>query len=315
VIRERTIDGLDAMALASPDAELEAVFVPEAGMVGCSLLHRGEELLGQRGGLASYVAERSTMGIPLLHPWANRLGAWRFELSGREADLEVADPPPSTDPNGLPIHGLLAAARGWHVVERESSDEGGAIAARFEFAREGLLGAFPFPHELRIDVTLAGATLTISTSVVATDDVPVPVSFGFHPYFQLPAVDRADWEVEAPVRERLLLDDRMLPTGGREAVEVESGRLDSRTFDDAYVSPPAGHGFSVAGGGRRIEVAFGPGFPFAQVYAPADDDVIAIEPMTAPTNALVVGGEELPSVEPGTPFSAAFSVTVADRNG
>ena len=48
MIRERTIDGLDAMALASPDAELEAVFVPEAGMVGCSLLHRGEELLGQR---------------------------------------------------------------------------------------------------------------------------------------------------------------------------------------------------------------------------------------------------------------------------
>jgi galactose mutarotase-like enzyme len=166
-----------------------------------------------------------------------------------------------------------------------------------------------------MEVTLAGPTLTISTSIEATDDTPVPVSFGFHPYFRLPAVDRTDWEVALPVGERLLLDDRMLPTGGREAVEVESGRLDSRTFDDAYVSPPAGHGFSVAGGGRRIEVAFGPGFPFAQVYAPADDDVIAIEPMTAPTNALVVGGEELPSVEPGTPFSAAFSVTVADRNG
>jgi galactose mutarotase-like enzyme len=40
--------------------------------------------------------------------------------------------------------------------------------------------------------------------------------------------------------------------------------------------------------------------------------VIAIEPMTAPTNALVVGGEELPTAEPGTPFSAAFSVTVTD---
>ena len=67
--------------------ELEAEFVPEAGMVCSSLRHRGEELLGQRGGLARYVAERSTMGIPLLHPWANRLGAERFEVAGREVDL------------------------------------------------------------------------------------------------------------------------------------------------------------------------------------------------------------------------------------
>jgi len=315
VISQPTVDGREAIALLSPDAELEAVFVPEAGMVGCSLLHRGEELLGQRGGLAKYVAERSTMGIPLLHPWANRLGEWRFEVLGRDVDLEAVDPPPSTDPSGLPIHGLLAAARGWQVVERESSDEGGTIAARFDFAGERLLGGFPFPHELGIDVTLVGPTLTITTSVAAKGDMPVPVSFGFHPYFRLPAVDRADWNVELPVREHLLLDDRMLPTGDREAVQVESGRLGSRTFDDAYVSPPAVQSFSVAGGGRRIEVAFAAGFPFAQIYAPDDDDVIAVEPMTAPTNALVVGGEGLPSAEPGMPFSAAFSVTVTDGNG
>ena len=42
-------------------------------------------------------------------------------------------------------------------------------------------------------------------------------------------------------------------------------------------------------GGRQIEVSFGQGFPYAQVYAPDDDDVIAFEPMTAPTNALVSG--------------------------
>ena len=31
------------------------------------------------------------------------------------------------------------------------------------------------------------------------------------------------------------------------------------------------------------------GYPYAQVYAPDDDDVIAFEPMTAPTNTLVSG--------------------------
>src|SRR6266498_5183923 len=104
MISEREIDGFRAVALSAPAAGLEATFVPDAGMVGCSLVHRGAELLGQRGGLAAYVKTRSTMGIPLLHPWANRLGARRFEIAGRQVDLDSADPPPSTDPNGLPIH-------------------------------------------------------------------------------------------------------------------------------------------------------------------------------------------------------------------
>lgn len=312
MIGERTIEGLEVITLMSPGAELEASFVPGAGMVGCSLLHRGDELLGQRGGLARYVAKRSTMGIPLLHPWANRLGARRFETLGREVDLDAADPPPSADPNGLPIHGLLAAARGWQVTQSDSRDDGGTIAARFDFAaHEGLMRAFPFPHEVVLEVALAGPTLTISTTVAATGDAAVPVSFGFHPYFQLPGLDRAEWEVELPVTERLALDERMLPTGEREATSVAGGPLGSRTFDDAYTSPPAGEGFAVSGAGRRIEMVFGAGFPFAQVYAPVDDAVIAIEPMTAPANAVVTGGAELAISEPGSPYTAVFSVTVA----
>jgi aldose 1-epimerase len=316
MIGERTIDGQGAITLAAPSAELEAAFVPDAGMVGCSLVHRGEELLGQRGGLARYVAKRSTMGIPLLHPWANRVGARRFEVAGREVDLDSAEPEPDTDPNGLPIHGLLSAAPGWEVVGREPDQDGGRLAARFDFAsREGLMRAFPFPHELELEITLGGPVLRVATTIRPTGDSPVPVSFGFHPYFHLPGVDRADWQVAIPVRERLVLDERMLPTGEREATTVESGPLGSRTFDDGYVTPPPGESFTVAGGGRRIEVAFEAGFPFSQIYAPDNDDVIAIEPMTAPTNALVAGGPELPVVGPGGSFTAVFSVRVADASG
>ena len=34
--------------------------------------------------------------------------------------------------------------------------------------------------------------------------------------------------------------------------------------------------------------------------------------MTAPTNALVAGGPDLPLVEPGGRYEAIFSITVAD---
>ena len=115
------------------------------------------------------------------------------------------------------------------------------LPVRLRRALRTSCGAFPFPHEVEVEVTLATSTLTIATTVEAAGEVPVPISFGYHPYFRLPGVDQLpDWQVEIPVRERLLLDDRMLPTGEREPVEIESGPLGARTFDDAFAAPQGG---------------------------------------------------------------------------
>jgi len=64
---------------------------------------------------------------------------------------------------------------------------------------DDLVSAFPFPHELVYEATLVGPTLTITTTVLASRGAPVPIAFGFHPYFVLPGVPRAEWEVHAPV--------------------------------------------------------------------------------------------------------------------
>jgi galactose mutarotase-like enzyme len=312
VIGQREIEGVPVLTLASDSAGgVKVAFAPSAGMIGCSLRHRGEELLGQRGGLRRYLEARKTMGIPLLYPWANRLGGRRFELGGREVNLELPDLPLSTDAAGLPMHGLLAASSGWEVERHEVSGDGGLLAARFDFAAQPLLlEAFPFPQQVSFEASLKGAELTITTSVRPCGDTAVPISFGFHPYLRLPGVARAEWSVEIPVRERLLLDERMLPTGKVEPVTVEPGPLGTRTFDDAFRAPPAGQPFVLAGGGRRLELRFGENYRFAQVYAPGDDDVIAFEPMTAPANALL-SGRDLPLVAPGETFTASFTLAIA----
>jgi aldose 1-epimerase len=317
LIGERNVEGSSALTLATSDGGgIEAGFVPDAGMVGCSLRHRGEELLGQRGGLRAYLAERGTMGIPLLHPWANRLAKRRFSVAGREVVLDPATTTLSLDPNGLPIHGLLSAAGGWQVERHESLADGAVLAASFDFgAHDELVAAFPFPHQVLIEATLTGSALTIATTVRASSDVTVPISFGYHPYLRLPGVDRSDWQIEVPVEERLQLDSRMLPTGERQPAEVEPGLLGSRSFDDGYVAPKGSAPFVLAGGGRRIELSLNTGYRYAQVYAPDDDDVIAFEPMTAPTNALVAGGPDLPLLGAGDSYMADFSIRLAELGG
>ncbi len=313
LVGERTEEGFAALSLESGAlGGIEAVFVPEAGMVCCSLRHRGEELLGQRGGLGAYVERGSTMGIPFLHPWANRLGADSFEVAGQRVDLGLSGLHVKGDEAGLPMHGLLTAAPGWEVERHAETDEGGVLRARFDFGAHPLLTeAFPFPHLVEIEASLRGAELRIVTEVRATGEVAVPISFGFHPYLRLPGIARSDWVLEAPVGERIELDQRMLPTGAREAVRVEPGPLGSRTFDTPFLAPAGGDPFALSGGGRRLELRMGRGYRFAQVYAPADTDAVAFEPMTAPTNALLAGGPDLPMLPAGGSFGAEFAIAIS----
>src|ERR671917_1320521 len=99
---------LEAVVLA--DGDLRAVFVPAAGMIGNSFCHRGEELLVQRGGLDAWRGTGKSFGLPLLHPWANRLRDWRYSAAGRAVELDRYRGAVRPDENGLPIHGTMAAA-------------------------------------------------------------------------------------------------------------------------------------------------------------------------------------------------------------
>lgn len=309
-ISDTAVSGHPTVTLACSEAKIETTFAPSLGMIGCSLRHRGAELLGQRGGLAKYAARGSTMGIPLLHPWANRLSGLSYTVGGRTVTLDARNPLLHHDANGLPMHGLLAAYPRWQLRDR-SADAAARLCAVLDFgADRALLAAFPFPHKLALDVELRGATLKLTTTLRPTGDVAVPVSFGFHPYLQLPGVAREDWHVTVPVRRRLRLDPRMIPTGESEAVAIEPGHLGDRTFDDLFTALDRPARFVLAGGGRRITVAFDDGYRFAQLYAPAEEPLICFEPMTAPTNALVAGGATLHLVPPGSEYRAVFSITV-----
>ena len=290
--------------LRSGGGELEAAFAPDAGLVGCSLTHRGEELLAQRNGLEEYARSGSTFGIPFLHPLANRLADFSYAVAGQEVELDRDSGLLKIEEHGLPIHGLAPQALRWEVVE----EHGDALRAETEFDRERLEG-FPFPHRLALEATLADDALTIQTTLTPTSAVSVPVAFGYHPYLVVPGVPRPEWEVELPAEPRLVLDENLIPTGEVETPDFRRGALDERSLDDGYVMPERPRPFSVSGGGRTLGVEFLEGYTHAQVFAPAGKDLICFEPMTAPANALR-SHEGLRLAPPGEPFSAAFRITV-----
>ena len=280
---------VDAATVSSD--EMEATFRPDRGMLGTSLRHRGEELLGPEG-------------LPFLAPWANRLGDRRYAVDGVVVDLERLDLP--TDPNGLPIHGTLMHRPEWEVVRHEPA----RLTATFDFAaHDDLLASFPFPHRLTIDVTVDGATLGLATTLEATGDRRVPVSFGYHPYLRLHRTAR----LRLPARRHLQLDARYLPTGDVDDEPAEDEPLGDRTFDDHYEVGDHGAALGFTGEGRSVTLTLDEGYPYAQVFAPEGSDFVCLEPMTAPVNALVDGTCFL--VPPGDALTARFSLHVGRLPG
>ncbi|HEX3874212.1 MAG TPA: aldose 1-epimerase [Solirubrobacteraceae bacterium] len=314
------VDGFPAVTLAGPGDILRATFIPSLGMVGCSLIDGDDELLARRGGPPAYAERGSSFGIPLLHPWANRLSSWTYTAGGRSVEIPHDSPVAHLDgATGLPMHGLLTASPNWVVVDATVDDDGAPrLRAELDFAAHpALLAAFPFPHVVALDVSLRAGRLAVRLTLTPTGDVAVPISFGFHPYVRLPGSDRRTWSVELPVRRRAVLDGRGIPTGATDRVEDGecSGRLGDRAFDDSFdelQAPPAGQPitFSVADDRRRLAVELVDGYTVAHVFAPAASDFICFEPMTAPVDALTTG-DRLRSVAPGSSFAAEFAISVA----
>jgi len=303
--RRSAFEDFDAVTLSA--GELRATFVPELGMVGASLTHAGEELLDRRHGLRAYRDSGAVMGLPLLHPWANRLSGDAYELHGRRVRLEDV----TRDDQGLPIHGLLHAHPGWEIEFLTADDDGACLRASLDFAADrSLLAGFPFSHELTIAARLTPQALTVTTTLNATGGAPVPVAFGFHPHLRLPGSDRRRWALRLPRRRHLELDPRGIPTGHGRGEPPARFELAELAFDDGYDGLADGAFFAVSDGRRTLTVTHHVGFPVAQVYSPRGAQFICFEPMTAPVDALrsAVG---LRRALPGAPpFTAEFSVAV-----
>ena len=309
VTLERTPLGpLEAVVLAGD--ELRASFVPAAGMIGHSLTHRGEELLVQRGGLDAWRGTGRSFGLPLLHPWANRLRDWRYAAAGRAVSIDRDLGLVRADENGLPIHGALAAAADWDVVDAGSDGEAAWLSASLDYSRrDDRLAVFPYRHRLALELRLEDDALAVTTTVEATGTNAVPLAFGWHPWLSLPGVPRAEWEIELPRRTAYALDDRKLPTGERTALPAERFALGDRVLDDHFAVAEDAR-FVLAGGGREIAVAWTGGYRYAQVFAPGELDVACVEPMMAPVAALSTG-EELQLAQPGEQVSASWRLRVS----
>jgi aldose 1-epimerase len=319
--RESDTGGIATVQLADTARQMTLGIVPGVGNVAYEWLVSGRNFLYFPYASVSEFAQRPRLcGVPFLAPWANRLDGDGYWANGKRYVLNAELGNLRRDGNQKPIHGLLSYTNLWKLVEAKADEHSAWAISRLDFARyPDLIAQFPFAHTLTMTYRLREGVVEVATAIENHAASPMPVAVGFHPYFTLHDVHRDQWHVHLAARDHLVLNQQLIPTGERRPVEfADPHSLSAGQLDDVFanlVRDPDGRArFHVEGGRERINVAYGPKYTVAVVYAPKGQDFICFEPMSAITNAFNLAHEgkysELQSIPPGQTWRESFWMSI-----
>lgn len=231
-------------------------------------------------------------GIPFLAPWANRIGGGGFWANRKRYAFNADFDNLKINPDKVAIHGLLTSWPHWVVDEIKADGQSASVTSRLTFWKyPELMVNWPFAHEYRMTYSLREGILEVRTEVVNRSSEPMPITLGFHPYFNLPGTPREQAFIRIPARKHIQTDKALLATGATSVNHLpEQISLRDHTFDDGFtdlVRDKGGHAtFALEAGSKKIQVIFGPQYQVGLVFVPPGKEFVCFEPMTAITNAL-----------------------------
>jgi aldose 1-epimerase len=236
----------------------------------------------------------------LLVPWPNRVRDGAYSFDGRDLQLPLTEPARHNASHGL--------AR-WAAWSPEEHGAGSVSLGYRLMAQSG----YPWTLDLHVLFDLSADGLTVTQTATNLSDRPAPYASGAHPYLSAGPGPVDGWELSLPV--------------GEEGVEGTAYDFRvSRPLRDMVLDDAFGELTRDEGGVATAEVrdpASGLGValwvdrhhPWLMVYS-ADDQperrvALAVEPMTAPPDALRSGRDLVtlaPAGEPGDEISVSWGI-------
>lgn len=279
--------------------------VTESGAALRRLSHHGRDLID---GFAEDEMSSGGRG-QLLMPWPNRIRDGRYSFGGRDLQLGLTEPT-----RGNASHGL-ARWSAWTVEELTPTSV--SLVLRL-MAQSG----YPWSLDLHVLYDLSADGLVVTQTATNLSPAPAPYASGAHPYLKVgPAIE--DLELHVPARTRVLVDERLLPTG----TEPVAGAYDFTTprrightvIDDAFgdlwhVEGRATVTLRDAATDHGVALWVDEHHRWLQLFTPPAEDTrpgLAVEPMTAPADAFNSGTDLVtlaPAGEPGDELSVSWGI-------
>lgn len=183
------------------------------------------------------MAEKPTnYGLPILFP-PNRLDGGRFTVGGRTYQFPLNEPE-----RGNSLHGFLHQ-RPWKLVSHTDSEAVMAfdIGPDADEAGREVYDLFPVTARVELTYRLSDEGLFQKVRVENRGEEAMPLGLGFHSSFEIDPQSR----IQLSAGERVMLNDRMLPTGKVRELNQEEEALRGegmdplrRLMDDHYTAKP-----------------------------------------------------------------------------
>ncbi len=235
----------------------------------------------------------------LLSPWVNRVRNGNYSFEGRNYQLPINE-----ENLGNAIHGLLARKAGIYETEHHKA------IVRYHYQAEEK--AFPFPFESRLTYEFDEKNVFhITFEAINTGTGNMPFACGWHPYFQLPTGKLADWHIRFDSISKFHSDSQMIPLR-EEAYDASLGvHLGEESLDNVFrLHPKEKHVCVLENRHTNTQLVIEQSsidFPFLVVFAPEGENCLAIEPMTANTDAFNTG-DGLKILAPGEKFQSTVKI-------
>jgi len=321
----------DVVRLTDEKSQISVSVLPSVGNIAFDMTVKGHKVLRwPYASLDDFKAKPGLNGIPFMGPWANRLDEQAFYANGKRYpfDMELGNVRGT-----IPIHGFLSYVE-WTVVEAKADNSAAWVKSRLEVFRNPMwMKQFPFAHTIEMTYRLQAGALEVHTRIENLSREPMPVSIGYHPYFQLTDSPRDEWTVSAGVKTHWLLAPNKVPTGETQPVEsflpnpasvpLKDFDLD-HVFGDLVRDGSGRATMTVKGKAQQLDVVVGPNYRAMVMYAPKPvaggqgntspqaRNFICFEPMAAITNAMNLAHKglykELQSIPPGGVWQESFWV-------
>ncbi|GER23866.1 aldose 1-epimerase [Zafaria cholistanensis] len=244
----------------------------------------------------------------LMAPWGNRVRDGKWVLEGKVQQLDLTEPS-----RGNATHGLL---RNTGYTVADATAEAVSLVGEI-FPQHG------FPFRMRHTATYsldADGHLAVRQELANLGPATAPAAFGAHPYLRLGDVPVEDLVLTVRGRRRLVADERLIPVGEEDVDGDTDFRAGKRVGDvrvdvavTALEAGPDGRYQHVltAPDGRRVALWADRTFPFAHIFVTENYRnvplAVAVEPMSAPANALN-SGNSLAWLETGESLAGTWGI-------
>ena len=268
----------DVVKLADSQTQTEVWIMPSVGNIAYRMTVKGHDVLRwPHPSLDAFKASPNATGIPFMGPWINRLDEQAFYANGTRYPFDMAL---GNVRGTIPIHGFLTATDKWQLASTGADRDSAWATSRLEFYKQpAWMKQWPFAHTIEMTYRLREGVLEVATSIVNLSTEPMPVSVGFHPYFQLTDSRRDDWTISVGARTHWKLQTNKVPTGETEPIDrffpnPSAAALRELDLDDDFsdlLRDARGRAtMTVRGKAQRLDIEFGPNYRAAVVWAPKE---------------------------------------------